>query len=69
LSKHSSYTEKAGLSIAETAARSGFGRDGIYRAIREGKLEAKKFGRRTIIPAASLERFMAELPSLRLPNP
>lgn len=69
MNKQSSYADKFGLSIAETAARSGFGRDGIYRAIREGKLEAKKFGRRTIIPVASFERFIAELPPLRLSNP
>ena len=55
------------FTIDESAARAGFGRDGIYRAIREGKLEAKKYGRRTIITAASLERFIADLPPLRLP--
>ena len=66
MNKQNSYADKSGLSIEESAARSGFGKDGIYRAIREGKLEAKKFGRRTIIPAASLERFIAELPPLRL---
>jgi excisionase family DNA binding protein len=45
------------------------GRDGIYEAIREGRLEARKFGRRTLITDEALERFLNSLPPLQLPPP
>ncbi|MBS0250223.1 MAG: excisionase family DNA-binding protein [Proteobacteria bacterium] len=66
MNKGAPELEKFGFTISECAALSGLGRDGIYRAIREGALRAKKFGRRTIVPADALELFLAELPALRL---
>jgi excisionase family DNA binding protein len=36
------------LSVAEAAAEASVGRDHIYGAIRDGRLEARKFGRRTL---------------------
>lgn len=58
--------ERAAYSIAEAATLTGVGRDQIYAAIRDGQLDARKWGRGTIIPAAALERFLVELPPLRL---
>ena len=46
----------------------GLGRDRIYNAIRDGDLVAKKFGRRTLITADALRRFLDGLPPLRLPS-
>ncbi len=40
----------------------GVGRDLIYEAIKNGRLVARKLGRRTIIPADALEKFIAHLP-------
>jgi excisionase family DNA binding protein len=53
-------------SVNEAAVEVGVGRDGIYTAIREGRLEARKLGRRTIITADALDRFLAALPPLKL---
>ena len=58
---------RIGYSVAELAIEAGVGRDGIYAAIRDGRLEAKKYGKRTIITHAALEKFLNELPALKLP--
>ena len=55
------------LSVAEAALEAGVGRDHIYDAIREKRLEARKLGRRTIITYDALEQFLRELPPLQLP--
>jgi excisionase family DNA binding protein len=60
-------TFKAAYSIAEAAKEVGGGRDKIYSAIRDGKLDARKWGRRTIITGQALQKFLSELPPLRLP--
>jgi excisionase family DNA binding protein len=58
---------RAAYSISEAAVLAGVGRDQVYSAIREGQLEARKWGRRTIIPADALRKFLIDLPPLRLP--
>jgi len=55
------------LSIAEAAEEAGVARDKIYEAIREGRLEARKWGRRTLITYDALQRFINGLPPLQLP--
>ena len=59
--------QKMAFSIDEAAMRVGLGRDAIYGAVRQGKLEAKKMGRRTLVTADALRRYLDDLPSLRLP--
>lgn len=59
---------KLAYSVEEAAFSANLGRDAIYQAIRDGRLEAKKEGRRTIITAVALQRFLHELPCLRLPG-
>lgn len=54
------------FSVNEAAAALGVTRDKVYDAIREGKLAAKAFGTRTLIPAAALEAFVNELPALTI---
>jgi excisionase family DNA binding protein len=58
---------KMAFSVSEAAMRTGLGRDAIYSAVREGKLEAKKMGRRTLVTADALRRYLDSLPSLQLP--
>jgi excisionase family DNA binding protein len=55
------------MSVAEAALEAGIGRDGIYQAIRERRLEARKHGRRTIITYEALQAFLSGLPPLQLP--
>jgi excisionase family DNA binding protein len=40
------------------------GRDTVYKAIRTGQLPAKKLGKRTLIVASDLEKFLRSLPTL-----
>lgn len=52
------------MTIPRAVEVSGIGRTRIYELIREGKLEAKKEGRRTLILADSLRRHVESLPRL-----
>lgn len=58
-------TEKFGLTVEETAARSPIGRTLIFRAIKEGRLTARKYGRRTFILPEDFEAFLRALPKSR----
>jgi excisionase family DNA binding protein len=66
---HEGQRRRMALSVAEAAVEAGVGRDQVYAAIRDGRLEAKKFGRRTIITYDAFNRFLNALPPLRLPPP
>lgn len=61
-----SPVRRAAFTIDETVVMTGVGRDLIYEAIKNGRLVARKLGRRTIIPADALENFIAHLPILEL---
>lgn len=50
--------------VQEVIAITSLGRTSIYKAIGEGLLIAKKFGKKTLITAESLEAFIASLPLL-----
>ena len=52
-----------GFSINEAVLASGLGRDMIYGAIRDGRLKARKVGRRTLILRADLEAYLSSLQS------
>lgn len=45
---------KLAYSIPEAAAAVSIGRSKVYALIAEGRLETRKIGKRTVIPAASL---------------
>ncbi len=49
---------KLAFSIREACEASSLGRTTIYAHIAAGRLEAKRIGGRTIIPAASLRRLI-----------
>lgn len=48
------YPEPLAYSIADACRVSSIGRTRLYSLIKEGKLDARKVGKRTLIPAASL---------------
>jgi excisionase family DNA binding protein len=48
------------LSVGEAAAMLGISRVSIYGEISAGRLQTIKVGRRRLVPAASIARFIAE---------
>ena len=50
--------------VAEAVRTSGIGRTSLYALIRDGHLEARKAGTRTLIPAAALNALLASLPQV-----
>ncbi len=53
--------EKLAYSLDEACALGGFGKTKAYEAINEGRLKARKLGRRTIILKNDLEAFLLSL--------
>ncbi len=51
--------EPLAYSVSEACRVSSLGRTRLYQLIAEGRLEARKIGKRTLIPAASLRRLIA----------
>jgi excisionase family DNA binding protein len=58
----SAPVERAAYSIPEVLTKIGVGRDKLYELIRSGQLPTRKCGRRTIVLATDLQRFLEELP-------
>lgn len=54
--------QREGFSIGEACTVAGIGRTKIYEAISEGRLKARKFGKRTIVLRADLQAFLSNLP-------
>jgi excisionase family DNA binding protein len=64
------HPHRTAYSVDEAAVMAGVGRDAVYDAIREGRLTARKWGRRTIITDTALRAFLESLPELILaPQP
>ena len=61
--------KRRAFNVREFCAEYGIGHDNAYKAIREGKLIARKFGKRTIITVDDADRFIASLPGLELSRP
>lgn len=51
--------EPLAYSVREACRASSLGRTRLYQLINEGRLEALKVGKRTLIPAASLRALVA----------
>ena len=54
--------QRIALTVAEAVKVSGLSRSRLYEALKEGRLSARKAGRRTLIPYSDLEAFLANLP-------
>lgn len=54
------------LSLKDAVAFSGFSRSRIYSLIGQGKIQARKAGRRTLVETASLTRLAESLPPVRI---
>jgi len=54
---------KVGLTIPEAVRISGVSRSALYVEIAEGRLKARKLGRRTLILREDLEGFLKALPT------
>lgn len=52
-------------SIAGATACTGLPRTTIFNAIKQGQIEARKSGRRTVVIGDSLRAFVADLPAAR----
>ncbi len=60
--------EKLGLTVDDLVAASGLGRTSIYAEIRDGRLVARKCGRRTIILHTDATDWLKNLPRLGMEN-
>ncbi len=60
--------EKLNLTIPEAAGLSGCSRTRIYAALRHGELEARKAGRRTMIPKEALGAWIDSWPAYASAN-
>ncbi len=60
--------DKLAYTVREAAGLCSLGKDSIYAAIADGRLVAKKLGRKTLIPRESLLRLIQDLPNLSLPR-
>ncbi|PHY14155.1 hypothetical protein CSW58_01155 [Caulobacter sp. B11] len=56
--------QRLAYTIAEACAATGLSDDTLYRKHQAGEITMKKSGRRTLIPAADLERLIDNLPAL-----
>ena len=55
---HTPDNPKLAYSIPEAASAISIGRSKLYELIAEGRIETRKIGKRTVIPAASLHRLL-----------
>jgi excisionase family DNA binding protein len=56
-------TDAEALTIPEACAASRIGRTKIYEAINEGRLVARKLGKKTLILRSDLREFLTTLPT------
>ena len=56
---------KLAVSIPEAAEMIGLGRSSIYNLFRDGKLQAFKAGKRTLVKVEDIQRFVDDLPRHR----
>jgi excisionase family DNA binding protein len=60
--RHDTSTDKAFLTVKQTAATSGLGSSTIRLLIRKRQLRAQKVGRRVLVKRSDLERFLEANP-------
>lgn len=57
------YASKAVLSVNDFCQWAGIGRTAFYAELNAGRLVARKFGRRTIVPMSEAEKWLDSLPA------
>lgn len=57
--------ERLAFGVTEAAQVAGIGRSTLYAAMADGQLRAVKLGKRTLIPAEELRRFLGALPAAK----
>jgi excisionase family DNA binding protein len=57
---------KAALTVCDVARESSMSERQVYRLLKEGKLKARKSGRKTLILAEDFRAWLASLPSADL---
>lgn len=62
MSQNPTETGRRAHTIDQTCSLLGLGRDTVYAMIRDGRLVARKLGRRTLITDDDLRQFLAGLP-------
>jgi excisionase family DNA binding protein len=60
-------SDRIGYSIEEFADLIGIGRSAVYKALRSGMLPARKIGKRTIIMAEDVEKYLTRVPFWQKP--
>jgi hypothetical protein len=65
--QRSAEVERRAFGVHEFAKRNNIGKDKVYKEIREGRLKARKAGKRTIIFDTDEDEWRANLPLLELP--
>jgi len=58
-----SYKDKLSYSIPEAVLATGIKRSKLYQEIREGRLEVRKVGKRTLVTADAIKNWLKALPS------
>ncbi len=53
-------TKRLTVTVAETAAKLGIGRNQAYEAIRRGEIPSIRIGKRVLVPITALERLLAD---------
>ena len=61
-----SLKDNLAYSLEHAGQVTGIGRSALYIAVRDGRLVARKCGRRTVVLKRDLEAFLAALPALAL---
>ena len=61
---HEADPATLGLSVEDAARIAGIGRSRIYEELKEGRLTARKVGKRTLILRTDLEAWLNGLPTM-----
>lgn len=62
VSTHASPAQSRLNSVPEVCTRLGLCKASIWKLIKDGRLEAVKIGRRTLVPDPAIDAFIASLP-------
>lgn len=62
MSEETKELRREALTISEVCGACGVGRTKIFESIADGRLRAKKFGKRTLVLPEDLREFLTSLP-------